>query len=115
MTAWLSSLVPCRAETGHERVLTAEEEAMLESGGDPFAAYRTGDPVRDAEFSPVTEFGFIAQEVEAVVGLTDIVTPGSETVLKKVDYRGIGVLAVGAIKALSARMEALERAMDASK
>ena len=88
---------------------------MLEGGGDPFWERRTGDPVRDAEFSPVTEFGFIAQEVEAIAGLTDVVTPGSETVLKKVDYRGIGVLAVGAIKALNARVEALERELQALK
>jgi hypothetical protein len=91
----------------YERILTTEEELSLEAGGDPFASRRTGDPVKDVSYQPIPEYGFIAQDLEAISGMQDVVTPGSETVLRSVDYRGIGVLSVGAIKALASTVTTL--------
>jgi len=89
-------------------ILTAEEEKLLEAGGDPFADRRTGDPIKDSVFIPKIEHGVIAQDIHKIPGLEDIVSVGDSTHQWKVDYRSLDTITLGAVKGLLARVEALE-------
>ena len=89
-------------------ILTAEEEKLLEEGGDPFADRRTGDPVKDSVFTPKIEYGVIAQDIHKIAGLEDIVSVGDSTKKWKVDYRSLDTITLGAVKGLIDKIEKLE-------
>ena len=85
-----------------DRILTAEQELMFEAGENPFLN------VTPKVADPTEEYGFIAQDVEAIAGLEFAVTDNDPGNPKKLQYNSLLTLAIGAIQQLQARVAALE-------
>ena len=89
-------------------ILTQEEEAILEAGGDPFKEKKTGDVTHDSKYIPRSEIGVIAQDIYEISGLQDFVKKGDEDIIWAVDYTSINTITLGAVKELIDKIEKLE-------
>lgn len=104
---YIKQIVPKRYNK-YNIILTEADEKLLESGKDPFKDRRTGDVVIDAEFEPSVEYGYIAQEIQKISGLSEIVYPGDDKNIWSLNYKCINTLLLGAVKDVIKRIETLE-------
>ena len=105
---YIKQIVP-KKYNKYNIILTQSDEKLLESGEDPFKDKRTGDVVIDAEFTPNVEYGYIAQEIQKIDGLSEIVYPGDDKNIWSLNYKCINTLLLGAVKDLIKRIETLEK------
>ena len=105
---YIKQIIPKKYKK-YNTILTKEEEETLEAGGDPFKDKLNGDVNHDSKYKkPTVEYGFIAQEIEKIPGLQEIVTPGDKDTVYQLDYKCINTLLLGAVKDLIKRIETLE-------
>ena len=105
---YIKQIVPKKYKK-YNTILTKKEEETLEAGGDPFKDKLTGNPADDSKYKkPTVEYGFIAQEIEKIPGLQEIVTTGDKDNVYQLDYKCINTLLLGAVKDLIKSVETLE-------
>ena len=103
---YIKQIIPKKYKK-YNTILTKEEEESFEAGGDPFKDKLNGNYANDSKYKkPTVEYGFIAQEIEKIPGLQEIVTPGDKDTVYQLDYKCINTL--GAVKDLIKSVETLE-------
>ena len=102
--------VPVKRYMKTVSLMTPEEEAVFEAGGNGFAQRPSmGDADKDyGLYKSFPEVGVVAQEISAIDDLKFIVTEGHESEPWRVQYNNLTCLAVKAIQEQAATIAALE-------